>query len=237
MTTLDDKRVDWLYQHFQGITKRSDQFLVLFGILFVSAVAVLSSSNDPIELPFLKVEAGRETLLGCTILSAVFTLVAFFGNYDYGERALLELCKAINCEYEDIWFIDTHPTIVDFARHRRDAASNKRRLPARASAALLYPLLLLSALAVLSAIWAHEVWLRSMSLLEAAPYILALPVLYVAWDRGMEYIGRRWKAWRAAEVKRQVQVQESANQAVASAPGTPAAPTGNAAAESSRSAS
>ena len=66
---------------------------------------------------------------------------------------------------------------------------------------MLYPVLLLSALAWLSAIWAHEVWMRSMSPLEAAPYFLALPVLYVAWDRGLEYLNRRWKAWRLAETE------------------------------------
>jgi hypothetical protein len=208
VTSLPDKRIEWLYEHFQGITKRSDQLLVLFGVLFVSAVAILASSSDPIELPFIKLAAGRQTLLGSTLLSAAFTLVAFFGNYDYGERALEALSSALGCDYEEVWLVDTHPTIIDFARYRRAEVATKRRWLARASSALLYPLILVSSLAWLSAIWAHEVWLRDMSLLEATPYVLAGPVFYVAWDRAFEYLRRRARAFRTSETSRSDSVRK-----------------------------
>jgi hypothetical protein len=201
---LSSKRVDWLYEHFQGITRRSDQLLVLFGLLFTSSVAVLASPNDAIELPFLRVEAGRHALLGSAIFGAVFTLLAFFGNYDYGERALRALCSELGCDYGDLWFVNTHPTLIDFIRFRRDEDAARRGYAARLGAQLLYPIVLLSAFAWISAIWTHEMWhsLKDMTPIELATYALAFPGILIAWDRAIQYLERRWRTFRRSEAVR-----------------------------------
>jgi hypothetical protein len=204
MPTIAEKRVEWLYEHFQAISRLSDRILVLFGILFVSSLAVWQSSDQIIELPFLKVNAGRQVLLGCTILSSVFLLVAFFGNYDKGEATLDALCGELGCSWTDIWFVDTHPTLFDFAQFRRPEVARKRWLPARVGAALLYPLALLSGLAWLTYVFGYELFVRQMSKMETVPYLLTLPLLYVAWHRGGEYLWRRLKSFVRTERQRRV---------------------------------
>jgi hypothetical protein len=196
MSKLDEKRVEWMYEHFQGISRLSDRLLVLFGVLVVSAMAVWLSDDAKIELPFIKVSAGRDALLGCLIASGAFTLVAFFGNFDMGEAAVTALAEECECGYEDLWFLDTHPTLIDFAKFRRHG-TRERKLPARFAAALLYPIALLGALSYLTFLWGYEVFMRHMGIVEVLAYFLGVPALWVAWDRGGEYFSRRWKTfWR-----------------------------------------
>ncbi len=192
MTTLKEKRAEWLYEHFQGISRLSDRLLVLFGVLVVSAIAVWLSDDLKIELPFIKVSAGREILLGCLIMSGSFTLISFFGNFDMGENAVTELAAELGCQYEELWFVDTHPTLIDFAKYRR-ASMREKSLLSRAAHLLLYPLALLNALAYLSFLWAYEVFMREMSVAEWIAFALALPTLWIAWGRGAEYFRRRCK--------------------------------------------
>lgn len=192
MTTLKEKRAEWLYEHFQGVSRLSDRLLALFAVLVVSALAVWLSDDANIELPFIKVSAGRQVLLGCLIFSGAFSLVAFFGNFDMGEHAVTELARELECQYEDLWFVDTHPTLIDFAKFRRVSKQEKSILT-RATLLLLYPFALLSALGFLSFLWTFEVFMRDMSAAEAAGYVLSLPALCVAWLRGIEYLWRRIK--------------------------------------------
>lgn len=198
MTTLADKRAEWLYEHFQGITRRSDQLLVLFGLLMVSAIAVRLSPNPSIELPFLKVCAGREMLLGSLIVSAGMSLIGFFGNYDMGEVALNELATELKCEYEALWIVDTNPTLIDYVKYRRPESAAKRGVLSRTTAALLHPIILMSALCCLTFLWGYEVFEQAMSLGEAVVFGLGVPVLCVAWSRGIEYSTRRIKTFAAS---------------------------------------
>lgn len=204
MTSLKEKRAEWLYEHFQGISRLSDRLLVLFGVLVVSAMAVWLSDELKIELPFLKVSAGRQVLLGCLIFTGAFTLVAFFGNYDMGENALNELASEMGCKYEELWFVDTHPTLIDFAKYRR-ASKREKSIVSRGALLLLYPLALLSALAYLSFLWLYEVFMRQMTTAEVIAFALALPTLWIAWDRGGEYFVRRMRTLWYSEKARRVQ--------------------------------
>jgi hypothetical protein len=198
MTKLDEKRAEWLYAHFQAISRTSERLLVLFGLLFVCALAEWRSDAAIIEFPFIKVGVGRELLLGCTLLSAAFTAVAFFGNYDMGEHALIALSKALGCEYEELWFVDTNPTIIDFAKFRRRQSAAKRGVVSGLSAALLYPLVFLGALTWMSVLLPYEAFMRTMTPMEILPFVLAVPTMYVAWDRAIEYTRRRWRTFVAS---------------------------------------
>jgi hypothetical protein len=210
MTTLSEKKVEWLYDHFQAVSRISDRILVLIAILFVSAMAVFQSMTPKVELPFLKVDVGREILLGCLLLSIGFLFVAFFGNYDVGEKALDALESELECDRAEIWFIDTHPTLIDFARHRREQRERERGLAARAASALLYALTLMLALFWVTGLLLFELWRSSMTVLDFLPFFLALPMFWVAWDRGLEYWLRRWRTFWQSESLRQANAPKAA---------------------------
>lgn len=202
MTTLKEKRAEWLYEHFQAVTQRSDRYFALFGILLLSATALWLTPEGAVELPFIKVTAGRQLLIGCVLVAALFTFIAFCGNFDHGEFTLNQLAAELGCDYEDLWLVDTHPTIVDFAKYRRQEVADKRGILGRLSVAMLYPLILIAALTWLMFIWAHESFFREMTLLESVPYLIVVLMLYPIAHRGYEYFVRRWRAFIFSEKAR-----------------------------------
>lgn len=115
------------------------------------------------------------------------------------KRDLPGLASALGCDYSDLWMVDTHPTLIDFARFRRPERVKARRWPARASQVLLYPILLLTALAYLTSLWVYEVFMRGMTVVEFLPFALAIPTLFVAWHRGREYFARRYARFQINE--------------------------------------
>jgi len=199
MTTLSEKRADWLYAHFQGVSRVSERLLFLFGTFLVSATAVWRSQTPKTELPLLKVDVGKELLFGWLVVLALFVLIAFFGNYDHGEETVRELAVELKADYSDLWFIDTFPTVIEFAQYRRPGAAATRSMLNRAVAAMLYPIIVLSALLWLIGITAHEAFLSLMSPFDVIPFLVAIPLALVALSRGWEYFARRWATWRAAE--------------------------------------
>jgi hypothetical protein len=202
MTTLAEKEAEWLYEHFQAISHAADRYIAILGFLTAFSFAVILAPQNSYKVPVLELEVTRDILLAAMSLIGGFVFVAYCGTFDKGETTLTALAASLSCGYEDLWFVDTHPTIVDFARELRDQDRDKRVRADRFLSAMLYAILLGLALVWLTLVPLLGLFESGQSTLHRFLYAIALLCLVAAWRRAKVFIGRRWRTFRAQEKAR-----------------------------------
>jgi hypothetical protein len=198
MPTLDgERKINWLYDHFQGSAVASGRLAKVYCVLVVAALAVSLSNTDFFTLPIILIPLGRVLMLGLLVASASFVLVGFFGSYDEAERTLRELSKAMACEPEDLWLIDREPSIFDFALTSARGIAGKSSAYGRAAHDLSRPLALIVCLMILGVILVRTWWSAArshhMSVLDAFVYIIALALMLWSAQRAGEHV---WRSFR-----------------------------------------
>jgi hypothetical protein len=199
MATLEEKRVDWLYEHFQAISAAGNHYLLILALVAGFSLAGLLSNGESFYVPILGLTIDRDLVMSGSILIGAFYFVAYCGNYDKGEATISRLCDELKCEYEDLEFIDKNPNPIDFARYVRPAAAQQRGYFARLLAALLYPSILILGLAWFTALSLSELFFRAIQGAPLVIYALAILTLWFAWGRAKPFFSRRWQTFIAFE--------------------------------------
>jgi hypothetical protein len=206
--TLDEKRVDWLYAHFQAISAAGNHYLVILALVVGFTFAAFLSGSESFTVPLLELTVARDAVMSASILIGGFFFVAYCGSYDMGEEILKRLCTVLHCEYEDLALVDTHPNPIDFARYVRPAAVQSRGFIARLLEALLYPSVLMLGLFWFTILAVLEMFFRPVRGAALVLYCFSLVILWFAWGRARPFFTRRWRAFLAAEQRRKLAAAE-----------------------------
>ena len=199
MATLEEKKADWLHQHFQAISRASNYYLYLLGTATVFSFVAFLSDHTSMKVPGLDMSIPRDLVLSASALIGSFLVVAFCGNYDKGEHTIQRLADTLGCEYEKLDFIDTHPNVFDFAKFASASVVASRGYAARLTVSLLYPLVLLIILGWFAYVVIYELFMYPVTGVPLAIYVAVVPVLFVAWRRAQRYVSRRWRTFLAIE--------------------------------------
>jgi len=131
-------RTQWLYAHFQAISKAASRYLLLLFTAAVLGLAVVLSSSEEIKVPIFLIVLQRHWLLSGLAFYGLFLTLAYCGNFEKGEETLQKLSEILNVDYSELDFVDTSPTVIDYARHARTQRALGRTVVGRFVAMMIY---------------------------------------------------------------------------------------------------
>jgi hypothetical protein len=201
---MHELEVQWLYAHFQAISRASNLYLYGLGLVIAISYLAFDSDSAPIAFQYLDRKISPDLLLSVSSFCGAFLLLAFFGAYDKGEHALHRLCAKLKCKYEELDYVDLHPNVFDHARHARDVKSRRRSLISRLSVSLLSSVTAIAVWGWLVFVVIHSLSYQKTPIAPTIFFLLTIFALWAAAVKGVDYVSRRWRTFLADERARRV---------------------------------